>query len=175
MFFSSIKEINRYVKHLLLRKTGILKTSILLERRFEEMHQIWRAKKHKVYWGKRLFCHYPLQLSFMYTIVSEISFNLFWSGDKRLLSESLRRWGWFHRHNERFPNTLAKNLKFKKVRRGFVDKRTMITTALTSCCHWKIFVPFCLQKKIPENTFLTLTVNYPKIIQKNKLYHSKQH
>ena len=32
----SIKEIN--VKHLLLRKTDILKTSIFSERKFEEMH-----------------------------------------------------------------------------------------------------------------------------------------
>ena len=36
MFFSSIKEINRYVKHLLLRKTDVLKTSILSERKLEE-------------------------------------------------------------------------------------------------------------------------------------------
>ena len=36
------------------------------------------------------------------------------------------------------------------------------------------FVPFCLQKKRPENTFFTLTVNYCKIIQKNKLCHPKQ-
>ena len=32
----SIKEINRYVKHLLLRKTDVLKTSILSERKLEE-------------------------------------------------------------------------------------------------------------------------------------------
>ena len=31
----------------------------------------------------------------------------------------------------------------------------MITTTLTSSCHWKSFVPFCLQKKRPENAFLT--------------------
>ena len=37
---SLIKEINRYVKHLLLRKTGVLKTSILSEKKFEEMHQL---------------------------------------------------------------------------------------------------------------------------------------
>ena len=50
----------------------------------------------------------------------------------------------------------------------------MITTALTSSCHWKTLVPFSLQKKITENTFLTLTVNYHKIVQKNKLCYSKQ-
>ena len=37
-FFSSIKEINRYVEHLLLRKTDVLKTSILSERKSEDMH-----------------------------------------------------------------------------------------------------------------------------------------
>ena len=46
MFFSSVKEINRYVKHLRLRKTDVLKTSILSERKFEEMHYLWRAKKY---------------------------------------------------------------------------------------------------------------------------------
>ena len=35
----------------------------------------------------------------------------------------------------------------------------------------KTLAPFCLQKKIPE---LTLTVNYRKIVQENKLWHSKQ-
>ena len=33
-----IKEINRYVKHLLLSKTDVLKSSILPERKFEETH-----------------------------------------------------------------------------------------------------------------------------------------
>ena len=64
-------------------------------------------------------------------------------------------------------NILAKNQSFKKLRHGFVGKRTISTTALTSSCHWKTLVPFCLQKKIPENAFLTLTVNYHKIVQKN--------
>ena len=73
------------------------------------------------------------------------------------------------------PNILAKNENFKKLRHGSVDKRTIITTALTSSCHWKTLVPFCLRKKIPENEFLTLTVNYCKIVQKNKLCLSKQH
>ena len=40
IFVSVIKEINRYVKHLLLRKTDVLKTSILSERKFEEMHNL---------------------------------------------------------------------------------------------------------------------------------------
>ena len=50
----------------------------------------------------------------------------------------------------------------------------MIKTALMSSRHWKTIVPFFLRKKRPENALLTLTVSYRKILQKNKLYHSKQ-
>ena len=32
----------------------------LSEINFEEMHELWRAKKYKVYSGKRLFWHYCL-------------------------------------------------------------------------------------------------------------------
>ena len=71
-------------------------------------------------------------------------------------------------------NILAKNWNFKKLKHGFVDKRAVITTALKSSCHRKTLVPFCLQKKRPENAVLTLTVNYHKIVQKIKLWHSKQ-
>ena len=41
-----------------------------------------------------------------------------------------------------FPNILAKNQYFKKLRQGFVDERALITTTLISSCHWKILVPF---------------------------------
>ena len=37
---SLIKQINRYVRYLPLRKTDVLKTSILSERKFEEMHYL---------------------------------------------------------------------------------------------------------------------------------------
>ena len=72
-----------------------------------------------------------------------------------------------------FPNILAKNENFKKLIHGFVDERSLITTTLISSCHWKTLVPFCLRKR-PENAFLTLTVNFCKIVQKNKLCHPKQ-
>ena len=51
--------------------------------------------------------------------------------------------------------------------------KAMITATLVFSYYWKILAPFCLQKKRPKNSFLTLTVNYCKIVQKNKLYHSK--
>ena len=70
---------------------------------------------------------------------------------------------------------LAKRLyKFKKLRQSFVDEKAMITTTLTSSCHWKILASFFLQKKRPEKAFLTLIVNYRKIVQKNKPCLSKQ-
>ena len=50
----------------------------------------------------------------------------------------------------------------------------MITMTLISSCHWKTLVPFCMGKERPENAFLTVTVNYHKIVQKNKLCHSEQ-
>ena len=72
------------------------------------------------------------------------------------------------------PNILAKNQNFKKLRHGFVDERALIVTKLISSCHWKILVPFCLRKKRPEKAFLTLIVNYRKIVHENKLCYSKQ-
>ena len=44
--------------------------------------------------------------------VSQISFNLFWSGHKRLLSEFLTKSSWFHGHDERFLKYLGEKLKF---------------------------------------------------------------
>ena len=64
------------------------------------------------------------------------------------------------------PNILTKNWNFKKLRQDFVDKRAMITTTLTFSYHRKTLVPFYLRKKIPENAFLTLTVNYPTCLLK---------
>ena len=63
-----------------------------------------------------------------------------------------------------FPHILAKNKNFKKLRHSFVGERAWITTTLICPCHWKTHALFCLQKKRPENTFLTLIVNYRKIV-----------
>ena len=71
---------------------------------------------------------------------------------------------------ERFPKQ-----QINRLRNSFADKIEVSNMASTSSCHRKTFLPFCLRKKIPENAFLTLTVNYHKIVQKNKLYYSKQH
>ena len=77
---SLIKEINRLVSKGVYvlsfdifngyLKTDVLKTLILSERKSEDMHYLWRARRHKVYSGKHLFWHYRLQLSFVYKTVS---------------------------------------------------------------------------------------------------------
>ena len=77
-------------KHLLLRKTEVLKTcqkSKFLKKKTWRNALALRAKRYKVYQGRRLFWPYYLQLSFVYKSVSQISFKLFYSEDKRLLSE----------------------------------------------------------------------------------------
>ena len=60
------------------------------------------------------------------------------------------------------------------LRHSFVDERAMITTILIFSCHWKTIVTFCLRKKRLEKAFLTLTMNYRKIIQKHNLCHTKE-
>ena len=59
------------------------------------------------------FWHYHLQQSFFYKIVSGISFNSFRSGDKRLLSDFMRKRSWFHRYDIRFPKNLGSSLKLQ--------------------------------------------------------------
>ena len=136
-------------KHLLLRETDVLK--ICRKSKFLGK-KIWRnalalkSKKVQGNSGIRLFWHYYLQLSFVYKTMFQISFKLFCSGDKRLLSEFLRKWGWFHGHNVS-PNILAKNQNFKKLRHGFVDERAMITTTLISSVTGKPMYLFACERK----------------------------
>ena len=156
-------------------KLTFSKTLISSERKFEEMHYLWRSKRYKVYSGKNLFWHYRLQLSSSANSCLRFRLICFDRAKKGFYESSLGNEVDFTDIMNVSPNILAKNQNFKKLKHGFVDKRTMITTALTSSCHWKTLVRFCLQQKIPENAFLTLTVNYPKIPQKTKLCYSKQH
>ena len=64
--------------------------------------KIWRnalALKSNMVQGKHLgksfFWDCFLHLSFIHKTVSQISFSFFCTGDKRVLSEFLRKWGWF--------------------------------------------------------------------------------
>ena len=47
------------------------------ERKFEEMHWLWRAKGYKVYSGIRLFWHYYFQLYFVYKPCLRFLLNCF--------------------------------------------------------------------------------------------------
>ena len=67
------------------------------------------------------------------------------------------------------PDILAKNQNFKKLIHTFVNEIVLKTKTLISSCHWKTLVLFSLRKKRPENAFLTLIVNYRKIVQKNQM------
>ena len=118
---SSIKEINRVIWR------GLSKIYIYWHSQsFDFLRKkIWRnalalksKKIYKVYSGKRLdwYCH--LQMSFVYKTVSQISLKLFCSGDKRPLSEFLRK--------------------------EFVDEKAIISTTLIYSCHWKTYKLFCL-------------------------------
>ena len=55
--------------------------------------------------------------------MSQNSFDLFCLLNKRLLLDFLRKWGWFHGHNESFPKYLRQKLKFQ--------------IAETQFCRWK--------------------------------------
>ena len=128
-----------------------------LERKFEEMHYRWRAIRYKVYSEERLYRHYCLQLSFVYKTVSQISFNLFCLGDKRLLSEFLRKWGWFQGHNERFPKYLGQKLKFQKTETRF--------------CRWESTdnnnINFLLSMGNPFTSLLTKENTWKRIFNSN--------
>ena len=112
-------------------------------------------KRYNTHLGKRLFWHYHLQQSLFYITMSQIYFNLFRSRNKRFLSVFMRKWGWFQRHDVRFPKKSQLKIKIStNLRHDFEDERAMIATTLISSCHWKTLVPSCLQKKRPENTFM---------------------
>ena len=85
----------RNVKYLLLTKTDVLKTSIFLQRKFEKCANFeeQNGTSSKVYSRERLYWYYCLHHSYVYKTVSQISFKLFCSGDKRLLSEFLPKLG----------------------------------------------------------------------------------
>ena len=78
-----------------------------------------KSARYKIYLGKRLFRYCCLQQSFLCKTVSRISFNSYRSGDKRLLSDLIREWGYFHGQDKSFPKNLSSRLKFQKTETGF--------------------------------------------------------
>ena len=120
--FSSLKKTNWLInkgmcvllfgvfKHLLLRKIDVLKTgrnSTFLGKKIWRNALALKSKMVEGIFGKRLFWHNYLQLPFVYKSISQISFKLFCSGDKKLLQEFHRKSGRFQGRNERFPKYLG--------------------------------------------------------------------
>ena len=89
--------------------------------------------------------------------MSQIFLDLLCLGDKRLLSEFLRKWGSFQGHNECFPKYLGYKLKFQKTETWFcrwksTDKENNIFLSLESPCS------FLLPKEKTWKGILTLIV-----------------
>ena len=167
MFFS--KEINRHrnVKHLLLRKTDVLKTC----RKGKFLgKKIWRnalalkGKKVQGIFGET-FILVLLSSTAIFCLQNRVSIylNLFCSEKKVDFRDIM----------DVSPDILAKNLNFEKLRHFFIYEKALITTTSISSYHWKTLIPFCLRKKKLENAFLTLILNHRKIVQKKKFMPSK--
>ena len=122
--FSSIKETNWLInkgmcvllfdvfRQLLLRKIDVLKTcrkGKFLGKKTWRNTLALKSKTVQHIFGKTFILALlsSIHYYFVYQTVSQISFKLFCSGNKRLLSEFLRKWGWFQGHNERFPKYLG--------------------------------------------------------------------
>ena len=89
---SSIKELNRLIWKGMsnIYYWEILTFSKLwfsLKENLKKCANFKEQKRYKVYSRERLYWHYRLQHSFVYKSLSQISFKLFCSGDKRLLSD----------------------------------------------------------------------------------------
>ena len=100
MFFSLIEEINRLISKGMSNihyweKLTFSKVRFSRKENLKKCTSFEKQKGPGYIREKALFWHYRLQLSCVYKSVSLISFYLFCSRDKRLLSEFLRKWGWF--------------------------------------------------------------------------------
>ena len=84
---------------------------------FEEQN-CTRYIRENAYFGIFIF------QSFVYKTMSQISFKLFCLGDKRLLPEFLRKWGWSQGRNECFPKYLGQKLKLQKTETRFCRSKS---------------------------------------------------
>ena len=117
------------------------------ERKFGEMHWLWRAKRYKVYSRKRLFWHYCLQLSFVYKVMSQNTREIKGSYQSFLGNEVD-----FRDIKNIYPNILARNYTFRKLGHGFVEERALIMTLISSC-HSKTLVTVDCERKDPKTHF----------------------
>ena len=97
-------------KHLLLRKTNVLKTcgkGKFLGKKIWRNALALKSKNVQGIIGKTFILALLSSAIIRHKTVFQFSFILLCSGDKRVLSEFLRKWGWFHVQNERFPKYLG--------------------------------------------------------------------
>ena len=132
-----------------------------------------KSRKVPVYSGKRLLWHYCLQLSSATKPCLRFLLICFAREIKGSYQRSLGNEIDFRDIMNVFPNILTKHQNYKKLRHGFVDERALTTKTLIFSYHWKTLYLFVCERKT-WNTFLTLTVKYRKITQKNKLCILKQ-
>ena len=119
MFFSWKINRQRNVKHLLLRIIDILKTcgkSKFLGKKIWRNAIALKSKKVQGVFEEKF-------VPFVYKILSQIFFNLFYWGDKRIYQSFLGNEVDFREIMNVSPNILAKYWNFKKLRNGFVDER----------------------------------------------------
>ena len=127
---SLIKEINRYVKHLLLKKT-----SILSERKFEEMHYLSEKKGTRYIRGNIYFCIIVFSCYSSTKTCLRFLLICFAQEIEGFYHSSLGNKVDFRDIMSVSPNILAKNKKFKKLRHSFVYEIALITTTFISSCH----------------------------------------
>ena len=163
-------------KHLLLRKTKILKTWLkgkylgnkIWRNSFEEQKgtmYIWE----NLYFGIIIFsCHPSTKPCLRFML------NCFAQEIKGFHQSSLGNEVNYRDIMNVSPNILAKNYNFKKLRHGFVDERALITTTSISSCHWKTLVYTFLPAKeknwkhiFNTNSELTQNLTEKIVIQNN--------
>ena len=128
-YSSLVKEINRLIWKGMLNiyyweKLTFSKLQFSRKENLKKCTNFEEQKGTKYIRGEQLCWHNSLQISFAFKSVSQISFKLFCSGDKMLLSEFLWKWGWFQGHNESFPKYPGYKLKFQKTETWFCRRRS---------------------------------------------------
>ena len=138
-------------KHLLLRKTGVLKTcgkNKFLGRKIWRNALALKNEKIQGIFGKALILALLSSAAFPSTkqwLRSRL--NCFVRKVKGFCQSSLGNEIDFGDIMNVSPNILTKILNFKTLTHDSVDERPLITTTLISSCHWKTFVPFACERK----------------------------
>ena len=91
----------------------------------------------KTYWRNALKTSWrPTNVSWVavFLLQSRVFFDLFHSRDKRLLSDFMRKWGWFYGHGGSFPINLGSRVKFQKIGMQFCWWKSNNYSDIISLC-----------------------------------------